>query len=215
MTSLARCESLLRSGTGVGPFSTPLLHVLSKLEQQGLAPPTSSAILAWLTVALPDCRRLLAADIAQLRAERVRRWRDAIPAIWESRPGVLFWWLQEETPVWGSIPFVGSSGLQCSSVAEVNAVVRGFWVTRVWGQHASYDPSICWAAIGISPFSLISHHISSGRPSSGRKNASPESMRSRSASGPRGLPIYLWQALPPEVHARLANLLVMVESTGV
>ena len=46
--SLARCESHLRRETGVGSFSTPLLRLLSKLEQQGLAPPTSSrsAILA-------------------------------------------------------------------------------------------------------------------------------------------------------------------------
>ena len=103
--------------------------------------------MVWLAVALTKRRRLLAAAIAKQRAERVRRWRDALPAIWESRSGVIYRWLRDETPFWGSVPIVGPSGLQCSSVKEglradvgdqVEAVLAPFGNQRCQPGRASY-----------------------------------------------------------------------------
>ena len=220
LAALGRCASLLRRETGVGPFSTPLLRLIAQLQRHGLSPPIASRSLLqrWVTTTLPERRRLLAAGVAQHRAERVSRWRDSLPALWETRPGVIFRWLRGDTPVWGSIPIVGPSGLQCISVPAVDAEVRSFWVDKVWCQHALDSPSDCWAALRLSPFFPFFPPPTSW-PSDPwtpeRVSLVLRRLRAGSAPGPRGLPISLWQALPQEVLARLAALLAMVEDTGV
>jgi hypothetical protein len=220
LAALGRCASLLRRETGVGPFSTPLLRLIAQLQRHGLSPPIASRSLLqrWVTTTLPERRRLLAAGVAQHRAERVSRWRDSLPALWETRPGVIFRWLRGDTPVWGSIPIVGPSGLQCISVPAVDAEVRSFWVDTVWCQHALDSPSDCWAALRLSPlFPFFPPPTSwpSDPWTLERVSLVLRRLRAGSAPGPRGLPISLWQALPQEVLARLAALLAMVEDTGV
>jgi hypothetical protein len=220
LTSLARCDALLRRDTGVGPFSTPLLRLLDTLRRQGFAPlaASRSSLQLWVAASLTAHHRLLADAIAHDRAVRIRRWQDALPALWETRPGVIFRWLRGETPVWGSVPIVGPSGLQCATAPEVDAEVRGFWVSQVWGQHASDSPSDCWAAVTASPFFPFFPPRASW-PSEpwtlDRVSLVLRRLRAGSAPGPRGLPISLWQALPSEVVARLADLLTMIEATGV
>ena len=142
-----------------------------------------------------------------MRNERTKRWRDVIPQLWVDRPGAIYRWLVEDTPAWGSFPILNSSGSQCTTHAEVDAVVRAFWVNGVWNQHARKDAVQCWEAFQASLyFAYIPRCQWPHAPwSLARVKQVLRSMREASSPGVRGIPIGIWRSLPDSVLTRVAD----------
>ena len=63
-----------------------------------------------------------------------------------------FLWLKLDTPDWGSLPILASSGEQCTTIQEVDAQVQDYWVRQVWYMHAKVDAEERWKALCASPF---------------------------------------------------------------
>ena len=66
-----------------------------------------------------------------MRAVRIRRWQDRLPTLWSTQPGRIYSWLKLDTPAWGSLPILASSGEQCTTIQEVDAQVQDYWVRKV------------------------------------------------------------------------------------
>ena len=151
---LGRCSSFLKREVGVGSFSYELQQLLFKLSQRGVAVPAFSrvALQDWVDSTVVTQRRALASAIHTMRAERVKRFVDRIPGLWETNPGVLFSWLRGDTPAWGSVPILSQTGTQCTTAEEVDRTVQDFWVCQVWRKHSSENAAEKWAAFQASPF---------------------------------------------------------------
>ena len=98
-------------------------------------------------------------------------------------------------------------------LAEVDAVVRAFWVDGVWNQHARKDAVQCWEAFQASLyFAYIPRCQWPHAPwSLARVKQVLRSMREASSPGVRGIPIGIWRSLPDSVLTRVADLLTLVE----
>ena len=207
------CSRALKEGTP-GAWPHFLMHLLDSLASRGVVLPRSGS-LAELQVAALTAVAPRRAEVDRLvrhqRAERTRRFREALPQLWKDDLGVIQRWLRADSVPWGSRPILDAAGLQCLTVPEVDAAVRAFWVDHVLRQHAAVDEDARWTAFLASPFS---QHIPTATwPTSSwdaaRVRASLRSMREGAAPGLTGVPIAVWRALPspwPEAVARLLNL---------
>jgi hypothetical protein len=90
--------------------------------------------------------------LRQMRRERYKRWRDALPTTWKERPGVVYHWLQAAGAPWGTTPILRDDGSQCCTPPEVDTAVRGFWVDQVLRQHADINNTAAWDAFIGSRF---------------------------------------------------------------
>ena len=67
-------------------------------------------------------------DALQLmRSERQARWKVLLPKQWDDRLSVLYRWLEDNLPAWGSVPILTAAGTQCTTVQEVDDAVKGYW----------------------------------------------------------------------------------------
>ena len=136
--------------------------------------------------------------------------------IWKDRPGVVFNWLHAAGAPWGTAPVLDSTGAQCTTPAEVDAAVRGYWVDEVLRKHAHVDEDAAWAALLRSrfgphlPVAQWDHQPWDGS----RVRAVLQRMKEAAAPGSRGIPIAVWRALPDSWMAAVARLLTMVEEAG-
>ena len=81
-----------------------------------------------------------------MRREWHARWKDRLPELWRERTGVIHHWLQAPGVAWGTYPVINEEGQQCTSVEEVDRVVRGFWVDQFLRQHAEVNAEERWQA---------------------------------------------------------------------
>ena len=148
--------------------------------------------------------------------ERIKRERGKIAKLWDERPGLIYRWLQADTPAWGSAPILMADGQQCISVEAVDAAVKAFWVDRVWHKNVDTDAAAAWARFQESSFfKYIPRGNFSFEPwALARVQAVIKKLREGSACGLRGLPILVWKCLPDEFLKGLADLLNLIEETG-
>ena len=145
--------------------------------------------------------------------ERLKRERGKIAKLWDERPGVIYRWLQADTPAWGSAPILLADGQQCLTVDAVDAAVQAFWVARVWRKNVETDEAAAWARFQESAFFK---HIPRGQfPCEpwtlARVQAVVKKLREGSAPG---IPIAVWKCLPDEFLKGLAELLTLIEANG-
>ena len=214
------CRQLRRvvaGSPGCWPLSTEQL--LRRLAEAGFRFSRSSAAstVAEVEQALAAQRGVVARITGELRAERYRRWKDSRAALWRDRPGVVYNWLQAAGAPWGSTPILDGSGMQCLSVAAVDAAVRGYWVDDVLRQHAGVDPVAQWAAFVASEFGAFVPRVSWPTPpwTGERVLLVLRSMRENAAPGLFGLPLAVWKVMPPTFLDAVAQLLTLVEAEGV
>ncbi len=77
----------------------------------------------------------------EMRRARHARWKGGLTALWRERTGVVYNWLRANSAPWGTTPILDEAGMQCLSVAAVDAAVQGYWLNTVLRQHASLDPN--------------------------------------------------------------------------
>ena len=160
---------------------------------------------------------MLRGVILELRKERQRWWRGRIPTLWQENPKAVYRWLAAVPLAWGTVPILTASGVQCTTTPEVDGVVRGFWVDRVWCMHAEVDGEVKWAEFVHSEF--FPHVPQCTWPhspwSAERVKKVVSSLRDGSAPGVRGIPIAVWKNLPELYLELVAAMLNQVEESGV
>ena len=215
---LGRCSFLLFGEHGVGSFSHALLAHIERMRKRGLRPPSSSrsALADWVSVELASARRKLQEALQDMRAERIKRWKDLIPKLWHERPSVIYRWLEGDSPAWGSLPILTASGMQCTTVEEVDASVQDYWVQKIWRMHADKDEGERWAAFESSAFFL--HLPRCDFPcAEWTKERVVEVLRhfrDGTSPGVRGIPVGVWKSLPEPFFQAVADLLGRVETVG-
>jgi len=128
-------------------------------------------------------RKELAAAVQVMRRDCVQRFQASIPKLWQEKPGVLYSWLQGDTPAWGSAPILMADGVQCITVKEVDAAVQAFWVDRVWRENARTDEEACWWRFQLSPFFPFISRCTFPSCLESRTSAACSSVPSRELSG--------------------------------
>ena len=110
--------------------SRTLQELLTGLRQRGFHPPTFSraTITQWVAAKLVVARRALRDALQLMRSERQARWEDLVPKLWQDRPSVPYRWLEGNSPAWGCVPIQTATGMQCTTVQEVDGAVKGYWV---------------------------------------------------------------------------------------
>ena len=157
-------------------------------------------------------------ELQQMRWQRAKRWKDALPKIWREAPGRIFAWLKGERTAWGQVPLLGADGTQLTTMESVDRAVQGFWVEKVWRKEKPEEAQASWERFLSSEFAA---HI----PNVGREWPEPEwtadsvkevlrTMKKSAAPGMTGIPIGVWLALPGEWHEAVARLLNYVIETG-
>ena len=136
--------------------------------------------------------------------ERIKRERGKIAKLWDERPGLIYRWLQADTPAWGSAPILMADGQQCISVEAVDAAVKAFWVDRVWRKNVDTDAAAVWARFQESSFfKYIPRGNFSFEPwALARVQAVIKKLREGSACGLRGPPDFGLEVSPRRVHQR-------------
>ena len=152
----------------------------------------------------------------EMRGVRHARWRVGLATLWQDRPGVTYHWLHAAGAPWGSTPILDETGMQCTSVATVDAAVRSYWVDAVLQQHALVDPDARWAAFAASRFgSFIPTLTWPETPWTGaRVRDVLRRMREAASPGMTGIPIVVWRALPDAWQDAVACMLQLVEDAG-
>ena len=213
------CRQLRRVVSGSpGRWPLSVEQLLRRLAGTGFHFGQSAAASMVLEVeqALSVQRGVVARITSELRAERYRRWKDSRATLWRDRPGVVYNWLQATGTPWGTTPILDGLGMQCLSVAAVDAAVRGYWVDDVLRQHAGVDAAACWEAFLTSEFGAFVPQVCWPSPAwTGERVSSVlRSMRESAAPGLFGLPLAVWKVLPPAILEAVAQLLTLVEAEG-
>ena len=215
---LGHCSAVLHREEGIGSYSHQLTTLLQQLERRGLSVPDTSrhAVQRWVEATTVALRRDLGDSLRAMRAERVARWRNQVPTLWEERPSVVYRWLAADSPAWGSVPILTMSGAQCTTIDEVDSVVQDFWVHRVWRMHADVDEEERWGAFQRSPFSAFLPNCPFPHDSWSLERVQMvlRQLPEGSAPGLRGIPIAVWKCLPDEFLQRVADLFTLIEDSG-
>ena len=205
----------LRATTAtMGSFSTSLLKVIADLRRRGFCPPSTRIELRqWVQDSITAVRSELTSALREMRAERVKRWQAQIPRLWKDQPRALYRFLHGDSAAWGATPIVDDAGQQCCTHAEVDTVVKAYWVDGVWRRLEHVDPSLSWAAFQASRFFHHIPHCTWPHESWSleRVRSVLGGMREGSSPGVRGIPLSIWKALPDSFLQRVADLLNLVE----
>ena len=156
LTLLHRLQRLLQPPAPPSPgcWPRPWLDILQQLHRLGISllATTVPDLLSEALLASAACRRDLDALVRKMRRDRQARWRCTLADAWRERPGVVHHWLHAPRPQWGTSPIVNDAGWQCTSVSEVDATVRKFWVESVLRRHDPAEDGRCWARFMESAF---------------------------------------------------------------
>ena len=218
LNDLARLlRQLVSSPPGCWP--RPVGQLLGRLAGAGLHfPQVSAAVMVPLVEhAAAEQRAVIHRITRELRRARHDRWANSLASLWQDRPGVVYHWLHAAGAPWGSLPVLDESGMQCTSVAAVDAAVRGYWVDQVLRRHAAEDGAVRWAAFQSSEFGNHIPTLSWPAPcwTAERVQLVLRRMREAAAPGSLGIPVAVWKALPEPWHAAVARLLNLIEAEGV
>ena len=154
---LNRLRALLAKDAGHAPGCWPRTWLLQidLLKATGLDLPVDSvseltdAVLAKIQALRVEINRIN----LEMRRARHARWKGGLTALWRERPGVVYNWLHANSAPWGTTPILDEAGMQCLSVAAVDAAaVQGYWVNSVLRQHTSFDGNAKWTTVLASPF---------------------------------------------------------------
>ena len=176
-----------------GCFSHPLQTSLQQLRKRRLLPPSGPlpTLLLWADQSIRAHRAELTAARTALRRDRESRWSDSLPSTWAEHPGKLYSFLRETPRPLGSIPILAVSGMQCTTISEVDEACTNYWRDGVWCRHATVDSVERWRAFMASSF--YKHLPRVQWPhlpwTLERVQATLRSMRSASAPGLRGIPL--------------------------
>ena len=175
-----------------------------------------AALVAGVRDAMRDVQARLQRCQRVMRAERQKRWREALPRLWRERPGTVYGWLRGESAAWGTTPVLDSEGHQCATVEEVDAAVQQYWVQSVLRRHAGADGADRWRALLESEFGAHIPVVDWPRTawSAARVKQGLAAMREGASPGRLGIPLALWKSLPVAWHAALARMLELVEAEG-
>ena len=220
LTLLHRLQRLLQPPAPPSPgcWPRPWLDILQQLHRLGISllATTVPDLLSEALLASAACRRDLDALVRKMRRDRQARWRCTLADAWRERPGVVHHWLHAPRPQWGTSPIVNDAGWQCTSVSEVDATVRKFWVESVLRRHDPAEDGRCWARFMESAF--YSHIPSMSWPScpwdGDRVREALGQLRESSAPGRLGIPVAVWRSLPRLWTDAVARLLALIEQHG-
>jgi exonuclease III len=216
---LARADKHLRrlqGGTGVGGWPTPLIRELTWLEKRGIikADRPEAGHMAVVVARLLQAEQGRLRSLVQgMRKERVAKAKAQIPMLWDTAPGVLYRWLRDDAPAWGSAPVMGADGQQCLSPEAVDREFQSFWVDEVWRKSEGEDGDALWRVFLSSEFGSCipsaTWPIEKWTPE--RVQSALKAMREGAAPGLRGIPIAVWKSMPLAVKVAMADLLNRVE----
>jgi hypothetical protein len=212
---------LLRSLADAPPACWPrtVEQLLARLAEDNLVFPRLSAasLLVQVEGSVLAQRAVVSRLSNALRKVRHDRWTNSLATLWRDRPGTIFSWLHVAGAPWGSTPILDEAGLQCTTPAEVDAAVRGYWVERVLRQHADVDATASWRTFEDSPFAAHIPVLQWPSPvwTAARVLSVLGRMREGAAPGLLAVPLPVWKLLPPAWHAAVARLLNLVEEEAV
>ena len=182
---------------GIGSWPRKLVQRLGRL---GLSVSgRAMADVQWeLTEMVEATRASIGALIHAQRQERLHRWKDRVAELWRRNPGAVHRWLNDNAPAWGTSPVVNGNGKACSTPAEVDAEVRGFWVNQVLRKHEGVNGEQAWLQFLSSEFAA--HVPRMEWPvvewTADLVVATLRRMRASASPGSRGIPIAVWKAMP-------------------
>lgn len=147
---------------------------------------------------------LLKKEMQRMRWQRTKRWKEALPRVWQKSPGAVYSWLRDEKTSWGQAPLMDGEGQQLTDVGSVDAAVKDFWVEKVWRKENPDEAEASWGAFERSEFASFVPNIGSEWPEPKWTGALVKevlrSMKQKAAPGMVGVPIGVWLALPSEWH---------------
>ena len=220
LAALHRLEAAVRHTASDRPGCWPhqIVQLLTAVERLGVPLPSASQgpLLSAIHTASVARQATVHKLQSEMRRERHARWRDVLPALWRTRPGVIHRFLEGARPTWGETPILDSNGLQCTTVAAVDEAVRAYWVAEVLRKDADVDAPARWAAFLASPFG---HHVPTAvwphlAWTGARVQRVLQQMRESASPGQLGIPIAVWRSLPPAWMAAVARLLQLIEDGG-
>lgn len=220
LAELHHLEQLTR-GVGessLGSWPRAWEQLCASLRRRGLVLPRTTAVA--LRAAVLQAARETREKVHQLnrtmRQQRHLRWHNALPQLWQTRPGVVYHWLQAPTSAWGCTPIVDDAGQQCLTVTAVDRAVQSFWVDQVLRQHQAVDGAARWRLFEASEFyphvPVLDWPYTSW--TAALVGAALRAMGERSSPGLPNIPVAVWKALPPTWLATIARLLNLVEAEG-
>ena len=161
---------------------------------------------------------LLKKEMQRMRYQRAKRWKDALPRVWQKSPGAIYGWLRDEKTSWGQAPLLGSDGKQLTSVGKVDAAVKEFWVEKVWRKEKPDEAEASWNTFQASEFAPFVGNVGRGWPEPRWTGELVKevlrSMKQKAAPGMVGVPVGVWLALPSEWHDAVARLLEHILTGG-
>ena len=136
---------------------------------------------------------LLKGEMQQMRYQRMKRWKDALPRVWRTSPGTIFGWLKDESVSWGQVPLMGPDGEQLTTVASVDAAVKDFWVEKVWRKEKVDEAERSWETFLASEFAASVPNLGKEWPepkwNGGLVKEVLRLMKKKAAPGMVGLPV--------------------------
>ena len=215
---LADLQGAIRRGAVQlsGPWPQLWRELIGRLRRVEVILPEGSVAELGKAIAgqMQAARRELHALDQACRAERSKRWRQALPRMWQERPGALCSWLRADSPPWGTAPILDEHGMQCLTVAAVDRAVQQCWVDSIFRCHADMDGVARWATFTSSRFGEFIPQATWQRTpwTAERVKLVLATMREAAAPGALGVPIAVWRALPESWAAAVARLLGLVEA---
>ena len=201
-----------------GSWPRTWVATLEQLQRVGVEFSTLSTaeLLSEVSDSRTRCRAELEALLRQMRSQRQHRWKATLPGAWRERPAIIYHWLHAPRPQWGANPILNPAGEQCTTIQEVDAAVRCFWVDGVLRRHALGDMTHSWARFQASQFyAYIPKMQWPTSPWDGdRVRAALSELREASSPGRLGIPIAVWRSLPSPWAEAVARLFTMVEQQG-
>ena len=154
----------------------------------------------------------------QMRMERIKRWKEALPRVWAKTPGRIYSWLRAERATWGTTPLTAEDGSQLVTHKSVDSAVKDFWVKKIWQRDDPTKAAQSWTSMLCSPFrSHITSLKGNWRLPEWTEDFVVEvlrSMKKNASPGMWGIPIWVWLALPSIWHVVTAKVIQWVQDHG-